>query len=86
MLNATFAMYIVDHQSLRGAAYDVVTFAGSAFEVVNFLYLLWISVDILIRDHICKPLPASDRARPLPKLPTDNRCAIRARTMSCSWV
>ena len=73
LLNATFAMYIVDHQSLRGAAYDVVTFAGSAFEVVNFLYLLWISVDILIRDHICKPLPASDRARPLPKLPTDNR-------------
>lgn len=87
LFNALAAMYIVDHQSLRGAYYDALTRAGAAFELVNFLYLLWISVDILVRDHIQKPLPATERRqarsataskgekieRVLPLLPVDNR-------------
>lgn len=88
LFNALAAMYIVDHQTLRGTYYDALTRVGAAAELVSFLYLLWISIDILVRDRIRKPIPAPEQKKPqanaqmqqagrkeaiLPPLPTDNR-------------
>ena len=87
LINALAAMYIVDHQWLRGSVYDAITRTGAALELVSFLYLLWISIDILIRDRVHKPVAArspvftpheikrtsrADSSPVLPPLPTDN--------------
>lgn len=88
LINALAAMYIVDHQWLRGPVYDAITRVGAALELAGFLYLLWISIDILFRNRVHKPVAAggpepaarenkrtnrSSGTPVLPPLPTDNR-------------
>lgn len=50
-LNATAAMFIVDHVQMRGALYDGITRVGGFLETVSCLYLIWICIDILLLGH-----------------------------------
>ena len=50
-LNALAAMYIVDHQSMRGAYYSAVTVIGSLLTVGGFALLAYTVYDILLRGN-----------------------------------
>lgn len=90
-LNATCAMYVVNHPAARGALYNVITFAGSFFMLLSAGYLSYVAVRILLQNRPAKPLPAQAGAeeparskRPvniLPKEPTDGRLHYSKRDM-----
>lgn len=83
LLNATCAMYVVDHTAARATLYEVITFVGSLSTVLFALYLGYVSFRILVRGDHARPLatPAPEdetgisrrAARILPKLPVDNK-------------
>lgn len=56
-LNVISAMYIVDHQDMRGEMYDVLVAVGSFTELCGAVLLTWSSVDILLRNHVLATLP-----------------------------
>ena len=64
LLNVISAMYIVDHQSMRGKMYDALVLMGSAMEVLGAAVLTWSASDILLRDHILEPV-AERKVSPL---------------------
>ncbi len=55
-LNVISAMYIVDHQEMRGSFYDAIVFVGSFMEVCGACVLTWSAIDILLRNHILFPV------------------------------
>ena len=55
LLNVLAAMYIVDHRNARGSLYNAVTRAGAALELLVFLYLAYVTFQILIRNRIVLP-------------------------------
>jgi len=91
LLNILAAMYIVDHQTMRGTFYDAITRIGSLATVSNTFYLVWISFDILVRGNrvgsLIKPQQTVVRApkesvirQPLlPKEPTDDRVKLSSK-------
>lgn len=93
LINLLGAIYIINRMELRGAAYDALTRFGSAMMVLACLYLVWISIDILVRGNIHEPVPAAARGaaaggwqpvfeqpEPMQPLePTDNRLHLTRR-------
>ena len=83
LFNAVAAMYIVDHQSARGALYDALVRVGSAAQVLGFLYLGYISFRILLQDRTALPLKLQKKKKAegdsnaprtiLPVIPTDTK-------------
>ena len=55
-LNVISAMYIVDHQEMRGSFYDAIVLLGSIIEVGGACVLTWSAIDILLRDHVFPPV------------------------------
>ena len=51
LLNVLAAMYIVDHQDLRGTYYQVITAVGSAMTVLTCLFAVYTATDLLLLGH-----------------------------------
>ena len=90
LLNATTAMYVVNHPAARAKFYEVLTFLGSLSTVLFAIFLAYVSYRILIRNEVLTPLNAEleeddlpNRKRGqetiLPALPTDNQLVYTKR-------
>lgn len=91
-INATSAMYVVDHTAARASLYEAITFVGSLSTVLFCAYLAYVSYRILVLGETPKPLSAANeretdgrkqgrRAEILPKLPADNKLRYTKRDM-----
>ncbi|MBQ5757029.1 MAG: glycosyltransferase family 39 protein [Clostridia bacterium] len=76
-LNVISAMYIVDHQSMRGEMYDMIVLLGSAAEVLGSIVLTWSAADILLRNHILSA--AEEQHDPL-RVPDSSAFSIPEKT------
>lgn len=92
LLNATCAMYVVNHTAARASLYEAITLFGSLSTLLFCAYLAFVSYRILILGETPQPLNAENestedggnprrRADILPKLPTDNKLRYTKRDM-----
>ncbi|MCE5189545.1 MAG: glycosyltransferase family 39 protein [Eubacteriales bacterium] len=91
LLNATTAMYVVNHTAARAAFYEGITFVGSLSTVLFAIYFAWVSFRILVSGETAAPLYARETGESdvktrgkreiLPKLPTDNKLHYSKRDM-----
>lgn len=65
-LNATTAMYVVNHTAARAAFYKGITFVGSLSTVLLAIFLAYVSFRILVRGETLYPLNAAPEAEELP--------------------
>lgn len=72
LFNVLFAMFIVNRQELRGALYDGLTRVGAAFEILNFVYLLWLTIDILVLGCVKKPTDRGKTAQVFSREPHES--------------
>ncbi|MEA4938220.1 MAG: glycosyltransferase family 39 protein [Christensenella sp.] len=91
-LNATSAMYVVNHPAARAKLYELITFVGSLSTVLFAIFLAYVSYRILVRGETISPLTAElendeesvrkrKREAILPPLPVDNKLRYTKRDM-----